>query len=459
MTCLNHLEKRIGDQKQLIAGRLAGRIPNVRQYYWGASKIAAHGMSGRPDGSYSLIPQLLGTPHLIVDILPIPSREFVHRYGLTLHQMSELAERGHIIPNIYHYKGGAWKEYGKYPAVTKLLIQYGRPNNEWITSYLECKYHFSRSEQEHTQDLLDLRLTKRQQGRAIDATHGRLSTWQAFCSVYGQRLAYIDVLGGDTHKNTVLWIKRNIRNPALCKEAVKVLNASKRLIASETTAAFGGKLIHTPTDLLEIKEALPILTQLDPKTYSGFARLRRAEFESKPMVDARRYLQSVVDRIAKRVPAARESISAIGELDAPQFASYLRALEAVKDGRVGALVDRMTTSLLCSERGFELAFSEYLELERELNDSLKALAPVGSVLQQIGSFLLRVDDQTPDEALPEKIKLGIVSLGATFVLVGAALKNKEILPFWRLWGRRSVQLCGSWRAVKTALGLETIAAA
>jgi len=73
MTGQQKLEKRIGDQLDLLNRRLAnGKLP-IDDYYWGPQKPRSYGVGTPPRPGSPLLSQLLPTPHMIVDVLPLPA--------------------------------------------------------------------------------------------------------------------------------------------------------------------------------------------------------------------------------------------------------------------------------------------------------------------------------------------------------------------------------------------------
>jgi len=58
------------------------------------------------DGT-SVLRQLLIAPALLVNLLPIPEKDFIVRYGVNPAQMLTLAEKGLIVPELTAFETGA----------------------------------------------------------------------------------------------------------------------------------------------------------------------------------------------------------------------------------------------------------------------------------------------------------------------------------------------------------------
>lgn len=200
--------------------------------------------------------QLLLTPALTVDIAPLPEKTFIAHYGVTVDQMVALAEEHFIIPNIYYYRDGGWRDYLPHRQLAQFLIRYGRTNTEWIVAYLQARYGFSAVEDECTEYFRSVPLSAAEQTEVLAACYGRIKTWDRFAAAYGQRLAYIKVLGGHEFTAVVDWIREQYRRPHARVHAIRLLNASKVLVATETTGAYGGIQTDVPETLAEIRQVV-----------------------------------------------------------------------------------------------------------------------------------------------------------------------------------------------------------
>jgi hypothetical protein len=459
-TLVQRLQNRIDDQRKLIEQRLSHKAPDISQYYWGRSELNAHGIATRPNRDFSLLPQLLATPKLIVDIHPLPTIDFVSLYGLTPRQMTILAEDGFIIPNMYFYKNDGWKKYSQYPEAAELLIAHGRPNSEWISAYLDKQHGFARKEQLNVEMLRRPTVAATERKRIIAACNGRLKDWNTFAPIYGTRLTYIEVLGGEAFRNLVDFIKNDFQIPGRRAEAVHLINSAYFLTAKTMTAAYGAKAAFTPEDIRELSAAQPLVESLTPLAGTGVVRRKKLEIESRVRQSGeQRYLTDLVKRIADFNHDTQPSAFAepLSELSNEQFAAFRDALWSVKDGEVGRAVDQMTLALARDSEGFEIAARHYREMEKDLNSKLRCLSPIGTFLADSGAMMLNLGERGEGTA-PAGSDVGdgselVMMIGGVALGWGVSLGNAEFIH--QFWGKYPHRLLGGWKAMRDALQLSS----
>ncbi len=437
-----HLERRIADQRITIKKRLSERkTPVIQEYYWGSQRPELYGVSAVPQPGNSILSQLLLTPALIVDILPLPSARFVEIYGVDSDQMYALADEGFIIPNIYHYKSDGWRDYLPYPSIVNLLVRYGRPNAEWITAYLEKAYGFARVEERHTEFFNSVDLSSAERDEVIAASHNRVNRWERFAPIYGQRLAYIEVLGGETFAEVVQWIQEQYQHRVGRVKAIQVLNASKHLIATETTAAYGGVATYVPDNLKDISASLAMIRELTPRKLKPPIAVPLAAYE---------FAEELSQRARRvRLPSfGMKEHPPTAPLSKAEFRKYKEILRSLRDGRLGRLVDEMTAAISDQTSDLAPTLDEYRELAIELDSRLRPIAPVAAGLDRLGSFFLKVDKMEPPQ---DDFVSWWFFLGNQVKLTAAALHEVEVTPLFH--HGRPRRLYTEWKAVKRAIGL------
>lgn len=440
------LSRRINEQISYVQRRLQKHTSNITQYYWGETKLNRCGIAATPASGRSVIAQLLVTPKLIVDILPLPKPAFVDTYGVDASQMYKLAAEGFIIPNIYHYKNDGWREYLPFQTIAELLSNYGRPNTEWITRYLNSIHNFQDIERRFSDFFREITIPNSEQRAALKAFHCRVDEWERFTSVAGQRLAYIQVLAGPHAINIVEKIQEYYLHPDHRIRALRLLNASKYLLATETTAAFGG----CPTDTEEqITDFRMSVTDLQDLTETDRDQLENKRSHRSPSQAEIEFAVVVAERCRKvKIPLYGEpKHSQTSELSKAQFRNYMKVLRKVGDGRLGQLTHKMSVELMDPNINIEPTLDEYRQMARELNDGLKKLPVVASALNKVGTYLYKAVEQSPlGDGSMESV---LLTAGTTAHFLAGWVDDIEMIPLFKRKYPR--QLYATWRLVKSAL--------
>lgn len=127
------MEKKVQEQEREVQrayDKLTDASPSadesaiVRTFYWGSRNEFSCGVAHEvydPHFRFPVLPQLLVTPRLIVNILPMPTSEFSYRYGVTPTQMRRLADEEFVVPNVYYFLLNGWQAYSKYRSLWPLL--------------------------------------------------------------------------------------------------------------------------------------------------------------------------------------------------------------------------------------------------------------------------------------------------------------------------------------------------
>ena len=436
------LERRINDELDRIGRELAKKPGSVEEYYWSSAKIRNFGVSTTPAPGASVPAQLLVTPRLIVDIHPLSPGKFAAYYGVDAAQLTKLAYMGFVVPNFYHYKSEGWQDYLEYPPLVDLLAEFGRVNSEWITRYLSEVTDYRNAERRCSTFFREVRVSESDRESVLNATHRAVTHWDRFPEVYGQRLAYIEVLGGEKLKPVVSAIKDWYRDPGRRIDAVKVLCAAKALIATEVTAAYGGVVTDSEQTLSDVRQAIDTLEDLLGKRPRLTARrVRRSEihFAEELIAKTKRVK---LHRFGESPPRRKVALTSA------EFKKFIKVLGKVKDGRLGELMDAMSMSLDPTNQA-DLSLDEYREVARELDEDLRWLAPVAVGLDRIGNSLMILD-----ESSPRTDDFWWTLLGPNVKVFAARLHGHEMTPLVRR--RHPRRLYVRWRSVKRALDLNAM---
>lgn len=445
------LERRLADDEIERNSHLAAHgKDDVEIYYWGAkARFGARGNSALPGPGRSVWRQLLLTPALIVDILPVPHRQFVEYYGMDATQMLKLAEKGYIIPNFYHFKNNKWRNYAKYPSITKLLANYGRANTLWIKEYLSVRYDFESIENDKTDFFINInnKLGDAEVKQLMEASHGRIEDWASFATVYGQRLAYIHAIGGNKYEGAVKWIEKSFETPGLRVTAITTLNAIKNLIASETTAAYGGQSTDVEENVQDFSASLPYLRQLVPASDLAGHEMR----DISPEVHA--YVQDVVRRLAKvEVPeATRIKEGKSDRLGTPAFEQLQELLKKLKkeDGPLGRHINNLTEEIISTGKDLEPTLQSLRKLEAEIESEFWHFRGLRKTLDDLGSTLTRFGVTSPDYSDPHLSMLAWASGAGAELLAKFQSAELEMIPI--RFRSRPRRLYADWKKVKRLL--------
>lgn len=408
----------------------------IENYYWGSgTKFGVRGISAAPAPNRSIWRQLLLVPNLIVNIHPLPQREFITTYGVDIDQMNQLADEEFIIPNIYNYINNEWRQYLKYPRIADLLSKYGRANYEWIGQYLEAHYGFKEKKRKYINFFQENIVTNSDIKRINEIAYGNIQSKDQFAKVYGQRLAYIDVLGDGKSALVLDFIKDLYKEKKwrFRSQAIKVLNGSKNWVATETTAAFGGQAINSEEDITEIRMALSVWEQLapgyDPKSpKTSPVALRGVEA----------YVPDVIRRIgAIEFPPARDvGKRKFDKLSDTQFIQFKKLLHKLKEmnGPLGRYLDKATEQLAGPTGDAAPSLEDLRKLEAEIDSEFISLAPISRLCRPVCSFLYDYAEREMTSTNLLRIKLAITAsaLGGIADLTSIYCKDgaRIIYPFF-----------------------------
>ena len=240
------------------------------------------------------------------------------------------------------------------------------------------------------------------------------------------------------------WIHEALQSTTRRSVAIKVLNASKTLVASDQTASYGGRYTLLPHHMADIREALPIFKEIGIPVSSQ---------DTGPRPPAAYELAAELIKVNRKL---KTSVSATGpipkSLSGPEFKRVKRALRSVKDGSLGRLIEAMTVDLAADRPPSDITVDEYKDTVAELDGKLHQLAPVGTFLRALGSALSVANDRPDMEPSSGPGVSWYFWTGNTLKILGANLEIKEITPLFA--SPKTWRLCGYWLKVKRGLGLK-----
>lgn len=193
-----------------------------------------------------LLWQLTLQPTLIVDVIPESEEDFFKRYAVTPRQLADLAHKGYVIPNLYHYDTDRQVGFRKHQ-------QYGEVLNRILDrGYTRCRILSIRRRAFLDRFGADFAEAE-EEGRAalagcIESVPTKLlpshtPTTREALSQIAVNWAYLRVLGS-TNAEVQAWCERIKTNPPDSPGSTcaffNELRGRKGLVASIYTACFGG---------------------------------------------------------------------------------------------------------------------------------------------------------------------------------------------------------------------------
>lgn len=387
---ISEIEERIDEQQATCAFRVKKFPDDIRKYYWDDDDDARNGVAAGSTMAQDVLLQLLVTPKLILDIRPMDSRSFKKMYGITFGQLNILSKRGFIIPHIYIYKDRQYREYAKYPLLCSTLSKFGRPNDEWIRQFLEKKYCFN----DHLEKSVTL-INKSQIRSNFDIMRQFLrkdiQNFEMFCHVYGQRLAYLSTIGREYSPDIGEHILDGLKQPSQIENTLYLFNTAKELVASHTTASFGG-FVHWNTDAQrQIFSSTQTLAHFLPS--KGKINILPSKFVP---ASALEYARDIMERSRYLLEMRRNvRVKSIAEQTQLNFEEYLELLEILKDGKLGRHVENIHNFIDGNNGSTRVSLEELKEEEGILNEYLGKHGGVEKFSDAIGKVTSRFAADQP----------------------------------------------------------------
>ncbi len=432
------IARRIESECALLERTWRGReLPSPGDFFWeplGKGTPTLWGNAVAAKYREPLLPQLLLTPALIVDMYDDNERDFVSRFGVTTAQFRMLAEEQFVVPMIYLSKGDAWRRYAKHAEVAGIIAAHGRPHNDIVQFYLQKKYRFSEQYEKQTAFFRTVPLTPEDIDAVIKSTHGSLRRdEEAKIPEYlGQRLAYIASLGDASVQSAVLTVRDMYATPGLRASALALLNGAKTLVATKVTAAFGGRVAISGPQLDDIDEA--ILACSLPEAHSD--RVSEPEFA---------YASTLLDRSNEIRPSDGSRIR--WPLSDDEFASFLKVVRECRDGAVARLL--LSLQSLLDGTSHDRSLRNYLEREREVEDRLHPFGGLARLAGRVGMHL--TDCGTAESMKNDVVRRALLTAGFLSISAEQRLQDIAVKP---LFGSEARVLCGDWNTIRTRLRID-----
>lgn len=437
-------------------------------FYWGDQKLLTCGIASgitEREQSFPLLPQLLLTPKLIVDILPLPESEYIYRYGVSFKQLLSLTEEGFIIPNIYYYYNEGWKEYAHIKKLWPILFhKASRINAEWISGYLDKRHRFS-SHKKSLQIFFESELNKisnSEQKRILRATDGAVDKIVRIPEVFGHRMAYLVTLGkSNPRMQSVvdriqeLWKSRGSRH-----KAIKLIQAAQGLTIGALTAAYGGKSYITNLQYERLHEYVSRIVPISPST-TTIDLLNDLERRN-DLKEQAEFCLNIANELAglnlTRFSEGENTIPLLEAfpLDDQQFEEYVKVLknQSIQSAALSVLVEEIRTDLVNESKSPDV--KEYLETIHELESLLKPLPMVPAFLNKLSDISYFLSETfTPSSSQPQAPETFHISLLLHFLFTQASggikcmantIDGHEYKSLFA--SSRNKVLCEQWRNIK-----------
>jgi len=206
----------------------------------------------------SLTHQLLIGPPSIVNIWPLEEHKFKEMWGFSIEEMTTLAEKGVIIPNIYERNPAEWSKVPDIERKYRQLLNHAIVNGEITDTYLDLRQraHDGRSYSAFVGDVreqLNRALTHvpEDQLRAIARGLNLIESLAAeslngfvdgIATTVAYNYGYLEAFAPQPIRDLVR-LKLTSRIPRDIIEALKLIRVCKHAFASPLTTALGGHFI------------------------------------------------------------------------------------------------------------------------------------------------------------------------------------------------------------------------
>ena len=458
-TKLEHME--IDVKKGLDEAAIAGR------YYWGDLNLLTCGSATcmhTMDTSFPLLPQLVLTPHLIVDLQPMPTKNYEKWFGVTINQLEILSKEGFITPNIYIFFDEGWKAYyGNSDLHNLLLSDYSRINCEWISSYLNRRYPFTSKKQQAEQFFAKQipKISKKEERLLMNSILSPVESIDRLPAVYAHKFAYLNTIGRS----------KNYRLDSVCEsiqekwettgariEALKLLEAAHQLVIGAFTANYGGKAHYTRKQFsrfLDFSNNIypPMQQEKDWKHLSR--KIKHDENIEEQVLfcfDTMNQLSSLgIERYESKIN--ERDFSRIFPLTNDQFKEFLRILkkEAIIDGWLSKFSNELLNDLVNRKRSPNL--KAFRDIKNEVDSLLKPLPFIPDLLTFISDSLSITADSLskipPKEPIDTTLNLLFYKSSGALKMWAEQLKSKDYIPIFA--SSRNKSLCGQWKRIKENL--------
>ena len=188
------------------------------------------------------VPQysLLGR-QAIFDLAPLSPQQFINRHRIDIRTAIDLVERHVLIPNLYYRDSTSWQGFDHMYD----LVAASFDNGERVDSFMRLKSpSYDDDTKRHHKDLKTAfahLLTSQRQALADPA---RIHPHEKLEQVCATRWAYLDGFNPQSSD-----VAQDYCNKGLLRELVIYIRIAKHNVASETTAAIGGRYVWGGDDI------------------------------------------------------------------------------------------------------------------------------------------------------------------------------------------------------------------
>lgn len=439
-----------GDQLDSLAGL----------FYWGDRDLRTCGSASiftQVEFSFPLLPQLLMTPCLIVDILPLPEFEYKRRYGLTIEQLQWLIDGGFVIPNIYYYFDDGWREYSKFEFLWPILLhKFSRINAEWIATFFD-KQRFSNkkltAEKFFAEEIS--KVTNEEVSEILAGMRRAIPSVDRLPAVCGHQLAYLEVSKDWNFRlaKVLATIRRQWKTSGQRSAAIRLLKAAQGLVIGALTAAYGGRshMLHPQYD--EYQEYAARVIPLKEGT-DAIELLRELELRDDLRLQAS-FCVHIVNELSSLnllLKEEHERASELGDVfplndeDFDKFKNILQK-EVIRQGALAMFADEMRSSLI--ETGVPPDTHAYLSMRDQLTELVKPWPFLPKFLHHISTVsrdVAQLQLSAPPSDLGLALFISFSQFSGVTSFAAEKLEGKEYIALWA--SSKSRVLCDQWRKIR-----------
>jgi len=205
---------------------------------------------GLTPGQFSLLGR-----QAIFDLEPLSAQDFIKRHRFDIRTALHLVERRVLIPNLYFRDPTSWRGFDHMYD----LVAASFDNGERVDSFMRLKSPaYDDDTRRHRDDLKRALASLTSDQRQALADLARVRPHQKLEQVCATRWAYLDGLEPSTSE-----VAQDYCNKGLLRELVTYIRIAKHNVASETTAAIGGRFVWGGDDIA-LREELESPPEVGP---------------------------------------------------------------------------------------------------------------------------------------------------------------------------------------------------
>lgn len=256
----------------------------------------------------------------IFDLEPLSPQEFITRHRFDIRTALHLVERGVLIPNLYFRHPTSWRGFDHmYDLVAASFC-----NGERVDNFMRLKSPtYDDDTTRHRDDLKQALTPLTSAQRQALAQIARVHPHEELEQVCATRWAYLDGFKPSTSE-----VAQDYCNKRLLRELVTYIRLAKHNVASETTAAIGGRFVWGGDDIAlreelesppeggpvfdipeELEYLLTEIVEIRPlqPLYDVDSKALLAFLDANDNVEARNRVFDTIDNLVKLAEARRLS--------------------------------------------------------------------------------------------------------------------------------------------------------